>query len=198
MVDRASPVRCLTTDQLTQIWRSGSKASESWSQIGSPGGYQENFISWGPGTDTETFAWFTFAVNHVKGITRDYNNTLHKEAATVRAVAGYEGAIGYADYPYYRRDRSSSVRLVALDSGDGCVTPSPRTIASDAFRPLARRLFLYVSTPALGRPEVQAFLRFCLDHAAVLARQAGFVALTPAQLAASRANLRRLIASASG
>jgi phosphate transport system substrate-binding protein len=196
MVNPKNPIKCLTTDQLRQIWRGGSKVGENWSQLGgiSPT-FNESFISWGPGTDTETFAYFTWAVNHVKGITRDYNNTLHKEPATVSAVGAYEGAIGYADYPYYRRD-PSPVRLLALDSGDGCVLPSPRTIASDAFKPLARRLFLYVSSKALGRPEVDAFLRFYLDHAAALARQVDFVALTPAQLAASRRNLEQLIESA--
>jgi phosphate transport system substrate-binding protein len=197
MVNPESPIKCLTTDQLTQIWRGGSKVSERWSQLeGIPPGYDESLIAWGPGTDTETYAYFTWAVNHVKGITRDYNNTLHKEPATVRVVGGFPGAIGYADYPYYRRN-PSSVRLLALDSGDGCVVPSPRTIASDAFRPLARRLFLYVSANALGRPEVDAFLRFYLERAAALARQVGFVALTPAQLAESRRNLERLIARAS-
>jgi len=198
MVNHESPIRCLTTDQVTQIWRRGSKVSERWSQVGGiVPAYHEDLIAWGPGIDTETFAYFTWAVNHVKGITRDYNNTLHKEPGTVRAVAGYPGAIGYADYPYYRRD-PSSVRLLAIDSGDGCVLPSPRTIGSDAFRPLARRLFLYVSARALGRPEVSAFLRFSLAHAPALAQQAGFVALTPAQLAASRKNLARLIARAGG
>lgn len=198
MVNPSNPVRCLTTDQLAQIWRGNSNVTERWSQVGGVvPRYDEQFIAWGPGTDTETFAYFTFAVNRERGVTRDYNNALHVNSSTVASVATSPGALGYAAWPLYRR-AAAPVRLLAVDSGDGCVRPSPRTIADGSFRPFSRRLFVYVSSKALRRPEVVAFLRSYIEHAAAAAGRAGFVPLTPAQLARSRADLERRIARASG
>lgn len=196
VVNRANPIRCLTTDQLAQIWRGNSGVTNHWSQIdGITPPYDEEFTAWGTGTDTETFAWFTWAVNRERGITRDYNNTLHLEVRPLDIAGGDAGILGYAGYRYYRT-HPNEAKLLAVDSGDGCVKPSPKTIADGSFRPLARRLFLYVSSSALADPAVDAFLRFYLQQSATAARRVGFVALTPDQLAASTANLGRLIAQA--
>jgi len=197
VVNRGNPVRCLTTDQLAQIWRGNSNVTERWSQIGGlTPPYDEELVAWGPGIDTETFAFFTLAVNRERDVTRDYNNALHRNGNALRNVGGSPGAIGYAAWALYRRD-VAPVRLLAVDSGDGCVRPSPRTIADGSYRPFSRRLFVYVSADALARPEVQAFLRSYLRQAQSVARRAGFVPLTGDQLAASKANLERLIARAS-
>lgn len=197
MVNRRNPIRCLTTDQLTQIWRGNSNVTDHWTQVGGVvPTYDEEFVAWGPGIDTETFSYFTWAVNRERGITRDYNNALHRNGHTLRAVGEIPGALGYADYRLYRRS-APDVRLLAVDSGDGCVAPSPRTIADGSYRPFAHRLFVYVATDALARRAVGAFLRAYLQRARTAARRVGFVALTPRQLAVSRANLERQIARAS-
>jgi phosphate transport system substrate-binding protein len=196
VVDPTNPVRCLTTEQLSQIWQSNSEVIDNWRQVDdldppSDGG----FIAFGPGTDTETFAWFTKAVNGVEGMTRDYNNVLHKSYLTIKFVAGNPGALGYVEYSLYKR-HADLVRAIAVDSGDGCVAPSPETIADGTFRPLARRLFVSTSAKALARPATEAFLRYYLDNVESVAPRAGFVALTDEQLGESRSSLERLIADA--
>jgi phosphate transport system substrate-binding protein len=196
MLNHSNPIRCLTTDQLMQIWRGNSNVTERWSQVdGTNRPFNAELIAWGPGTETETFAFFTWAVNREQGITRDYNNALEVNTRTLGSVESTLGAIGYTAYALYRR-KPVDVKLLAVDSGDGCVAPSPRTIADGTYRPFSRRLFLYVSARALARPEVSAFLRAYLDQAGPVARKAGFVPLTGAQLAASRRNLEQLVAAA--
>ena len=193
-VDPMSPIRCLTTEQLRQIWHGNSEVTEHWRQVdGVQPGYDGQLIAWGPGTETETFDFFTKAVNGAKGETRDYNNSLQREAYTIEAVSDLQGAIGYARYGLYKRN-SDAVNTLAVDSGDGCVAPSPETIADGTFRPFSRRLLVYPSTKALARPEMEAFLRFYLDNVETMAPQAGFIALTDEQLDASKAELDRLAA----
>ncbi len=197
-VNPRNPVSCLTTDQLRQIWRGNSEVTDHWDQIGGAlPRYDEPLIAWGPGIDTETFFFFTWAVNRERGVTRDYNNSLHKNRYTIAQVSTSPGAIGYAAHALHERVPDPT-KLLAVDNGDGCVSPSPRTIADGSYRPFSRRLFLYVSTAALARPEVAGFLRAYLDEIGPVAKRAGFVPLTGAQLAESRRNLARAVAAARG
>jgi phosphate transport system substrate-binding protein len=196
MVNPKDPIRCLTTRQLTQIWHRNSEVTSGWSQVdGLDPPFDGPMTAWGPGTDTEPFAFFNTAVNGRIGSYRDYNNTLHREGAVVEAIAHTPGLLGYADYRFYA-PRARSVRAIAVDSGDGCVAPGPETIADGSFRPLSRRLFVHPSARALARPAMAAFMRFYLDRVREVAPRVGFIAPTDAQLEASRARLERSIAAA--
>lgn len=190
------PVRCLTTRQLAQIWHGNSEVTDSWSQIDDlRPAWDGNLNAWGPGTDTEEFAFFTKAVNHRQGETRDYNNVLHRRAFTISGVTDETGNLGYAEYGLYKRN-ANVVKALEVDSGNGCVAPAPQTIADGSFRPLSRRLSVSLSADALARPATKAFLRYYLDNVVTVAPQAGFVALTGKQLADSRARLTRLLSNA--
>lgn len=196
-VNRGNPVSCITTAQLFQIWRGGSDVTESWKQVaGLEPRYSGQFVPWGPGTETETFASFNEAVTaaHRAGY-RDYNNEFENESAVVAGIAGEQGANGYVDYPAFRR-HPETVKALEIDSGSGCVAPTPQTIADGTFRPLARRLFVYVSTRAFARPAMDAFLRFYLDNIEKIAPEVGLVPLTPGQVHASKAEVERLAAGA--
>jgi len=197
MVHRTNPVRCLTTTQLRQIWHGNSEVTERWSQVDDlDPPYDGDLTAWGTGTDTETFAFFTKAVNHNEGETRDYNNSLHREALPVEMIAGTVGFFGYAGYRYYAA-RARTVKAIAVDSGEGCVAPSPETIANGSFRPLSRRLFVSLPAADLARPTMKAFLQFYLDNAQDVASEVGFVPLTDEQLAETETRLERLVAKAS-
>jgi len=198
VVARAVPVSCLTTAQLRQIWHGDSEVTDSWSQIDDlDPPWDGSLNAWGPGTDTEEFAFFTKAVNGNEGETRDYNNTLHRPRYTIRGVIGQPGNLGYDEYGRYARSKDP-VKALEVDSGDGCVAPTPKTIADGTFRPLSRRLSVYPSADALARPALKAFLQFYLDNVERVAPQVGFVPLTDEQLADSRSRLERLAAEADG
>jgi phosphate transport system substrate-binding protein len=192
------PVRCLTTVQLEQIWHGNSEVTHTWSQVDDlDPPWDGNLNAWGPGTDTEEFAFFTKAVNDNEGETRDYNNTLHRPENTIPGVIGQPGNLGYEEYGRYETSKDP-VKALQVDSGDGCIAPTPETIADGTFRPLSRRLFVYPTADALKRPATKAFLQFYLDNVETVAPEVGFVPLTDEQLEDSKARLERLAAEAKG
>ena len=194
VVNPENPIRCLTTDQLSQIWGPDSSV-ENWSEVrGTDPSYDAELVAFGPGTDSGTFDYFTESVNGEEGAQRtDYNNVGEDDNQTVTGVGGAPGGIGYFGYSFYE-ENSDTVKALEIDGGDGCVAPSPETVADGTYRPLARGLFIYPSARALARPEVDAFLKFYLDNIETVAPEVGFIALTDEQLTESQANLDSLIA----
>ncbi|MBS1868633.1 MAG: substrate-binding domain-containing protein [Actinobacteria bacterium] len=198
IIARQVPIRCLTTAQLTQIWHRDSRVTGSWSQVdGLRPPFDGPMTAWGPGTDTEQFAFFNEAVNGRRDSYRDYNNMLHVPENVIPGVANTPGNLGYTEYALYLEHRRE-VRGLALDSGAGCVAPTPSAIAANRYRPLSRRLLLYPTARALRRPALAAFLRYYLDHVQELAPQLGFVAPTDAQLDDARARLEQMLRRPAG
>ncbi len=54
------------------------------------------------------------------------------------------------------------------------------TINNGTYTPLSRPVFIYIRSQAKERPEVDAFVRFYLEHAKTLAADVGYVALPDA------------------
>ena len=73
----------------------------------------------------------------------------------VQGISGDRNALGYFGYAYYA-ENADKLKLVAVDNGDGCVTPTPDTILSGEYKPLTRPLFIYVNKKSLERPEVRS------------------------------------------
>ena len=174
-------IDCITTDQLAAIWRPGSKI-ENWSQV--PGGkYPDVPLKLaGPGTDSGTFDYFTEEINGEEGASRTDYTASEDDNVIVRAVEGDKGALGYFGYSYYEQNQDT-LKALAIDSGEGCVEPSPEAAQAGDYRPLSRPLFIYVKNEALQRPEVEEFVRFYLDNATEVADTAQLIALTDEQLA---------------
>jgi phosphate transport system substrate-binding protein len=68
---------------------------------------------------------------------------------------------------------------IAVDNGNGCVTPSRETINDGTYAPLSRPMFIYPKKSAMERPEVRAFVEFYLKNAAQLVPEVGYVELKP-------------------
>lgn len=79
----------------------------------------------------------------------------------------------------------------------GCIKPTPETIASGAYTPLSRPLFLYVNRKSLSRPEVAAFLRFYLGDAQATVPEVGYIRLPEDVLKASQAAVEQHAAAES-
>jgi phosphate transport system substrate-binding protein len=77
----------------------------------------------------------------------------------VDGVANDPDALGYFGYSYYLAHKAA-LKLIAIDSGSGCVAPSTATIAEDQYQPLTRPIFIYASKASLARPEVTALAQF--------------------------------------
>jgi phosphate transport system substrate-binding protein len=170
--------KCLTTDELKKIWDKGSKV-DNWSQVRS-GFPDEKLKLFGPGTDSGTFDFFTEEINGEKGQSRSDYSPSEDDNVTVQGVAGGKGNSGYFGLSY-AEENTDKVKIVQVDGGDGCVTPSSETVQDGSYKPLSRPLFIYPSTAALKRPEVDAFVKFYVDNYDQIAQQAKLVPMTTEQ-----------------
>ncbi len=162
---------CLTTDELHQIWKPDSEIT-NWNQV-DPSYPNQEIVLYGPDADSGTFGYFTEEINGDTGIIRDDFFPAVDDNVLVQGIAGDRGALGYA---YYVAN-TDKLKLVGVDSGDGCVEPREETINNGNDSPLSRPLFIYVSVDALEREEVRAFVDFYLRNAADLAASVGYVGL---------------------
>ena len=100
----------------------------------------------------------------------------------IQGVAGSPSSLGWVGYAYYL-ENTDRVKALGVNGGetpgqDGCVEPTPESIADGSY-PLARPLFIYVNADeAASRPELTAFVDYYLsDEGLESVTAAGFVAL---------------------
>ena len=168
---------CMTTAELKKLWEPGSTVSK-WSEIRSEWPDDEIRL-YGPDTDSGTFDYFTDAINGEEDASRpDYTQSAD-DNVLVQGIAGDKNSLGYFGYAYYI-ENTDKLKLVAVDSGGGCIEPSDSSINDGSYSPLSRPLFIYVNTASLERPEVKALVTFYLENAPELAAEVGYVALPQA------------------
>ena len=165
---------CLTTHELHEIWKPDSEVS-NWNQIRSEFPNEE-IVLYSPDADSGTFDYFTEEINADTGIIRDDFFPAVDDNVLVQGIAGDRGALGYFGYAYYVAN-TDKLKLVGVDSGDGCVEPSEETINNGNYSPLSRPLFIYVNIDSLQREEVRALVDFYLRNAADVAASVGYVGL---------------------
>jgi phosphate transport system substrate-binding protein len=171
-------VKCLTTDQLKELWSQGSKVN-SLSQL-DPSLPDAELSLFGPGTDSGTFEFFTEEINGEEGNTRKDYQPSEDDNVLVQGVSGESGGLGYFGFSYYEQNQDS-LNLVGVDAGDGCVTPSQETIASGEYKPLSRPIFMYPSQEALRRPEVKAFMDYVVENYETISEASAIVPMSQAQ-----------------
>lgn len=168
---------CLTVAELKKIWEPGSKVTK-WSDVRA--GFPAQPIKlYGPGTASGTFDYFTEEITGATGASRPDYTASEDDNVLVQGVEGDRYSLGYFGYAYYVENQGR-LKLLGVDAGAGCVTPTQETVKSLQYKPLSRPLFIYVSNKALARPEVGAFTRFYVEHAAELVPQVGYIPLDAA------------------
>jgi phosphate transport system substrate-binding protein len=182
----ALEVECLTTDQLKEIWESGSKVS---SLAGVDSSLPDTELSlYGPGTDSGTFEFFTETINGEEGNTRKDYQPSEDDNVLVQGVEGDEGGLAYFGHSYAEQNKDK-LNVVQVDGGEGCVEPTVETIQSGEYAPLSRPLFMYPSDQALQKPQVQAFMDFVLENADAIAETALIVPADQAAIDKSKTAL---------
>ena len=169
-------VDCLTTDQLAQIWGPGSTV-RNWNEV-DPSFPNETIALFGPGTDSGTFDYFTEVINGEEAASRTDYTPSEDDNVIVQGVSGSRGGLGYFGFTYFE-ENSDKLKAVAIDSGEGCVVPTAETAQDGTYSPLARPLFVYVSTEALQRPVVADFFKYYVDNDAGIAQAALYIPLSP-------------------
>ncbi len=165
-------VECLTVDELRRVWEPGSTV-KTWQDI-RPEWPDNKLRLYGPDTDSGTFDYFTeVIVGEARASRADYTASAD-DNVLVQGIGGDRSAMGYFGYAYYAENRDK-LKLVAVDSGDGCVLPTDESIESGEYKPLARPMFIYVSVESLERPEIKSFLEFYMENGTQLVREVGYI-----------------------
>ena len=174
---------CLTVAELKRVWDRGSNVN-SWNDI--RGSFPNVPLKlFGPGTDSGTFEFFTEKVNGRARQSRSDYSASENDNVLVSGVAGERGAMGYFGLSYYLANRSR-LKVLQVDGGSGCRTPSVGTVQSRAYRPLSRGLFVYAKKKSFKRDVVAAFIRHMIVNEKAIAQRARIVPLTKAQLRKAR------------
>ncbi len=174
-------VECLTTDELKKIWSPKSPV-DNWKEVRSEFP-SEPMRFFSPGTDSGTFDYFTDEINGEEGASRnDKLVTFSEDDNTlVTGVAGFKGSLGYFGFAYYTQN-TDKLKILGVDSGSGCITPSDSTVKDGTYKPLSRPLFIYTKKTALSRPEVKAFLLYYMKNVNSLVGDVGYTPISDSVL----------------
>ena len=181
-------VDCLTVEELNAIWMPESTIN-NWSQVRT-GFPDQKMRLYGPDSDSGTFDYFTEEVNDEVQASRSDYTASADDNVLVQGIAGDKGSLGYFGYAYYQENKDK-LKLLAVDSGSGCVQPNLQTIPSGEYSPLSRPLFIYVNEKSYQRPEVKTFVDFYMDKGPDLTNEVGYVASQDAVYADNRDRLKK-------
>ena len=184
-------VNCLTIAELKRMWEPAAQEKVThWNQIRSSFANRPMLL-YGPGRDSGTFDYFTLAIVGAEGESRSDYTASEDDEVLVDGVSAHTYGVGYFGYAYYLGNRDR-LKTVAVDSGYGCVSPSPQTVADSSYQPLLRPIFIYIKQSAASRPEVKAFTDFYLDpENANLVMQVGYVPLPTLTLRSAQSRFNR-------
>ncbi len=167
---------CVTVGELKRLWAPPSQGRlRQWNEL-RPDWPEKPITLFGPGKDSGTFDYFTRAIVGKEGDGRDDFNASEDDYLLAQGVARDPFSLGFFGYAYYQEYRDR-LRLVAIDAGAGCVSPSEQTIARGSYRPLSRPVFIYVRLASLERASVRDFVRLYLERVPLTAPKLGYVAL---------------------
>ena len=167
-------VDCLTTQELNKIWAPDSKI-RNWSEIRD--GFPDQALRlYGPGTDSGTFDYFTDTINGEEGASRADYTPSEDDNVLVQGISGDKGALGYFGYAYYIPNQDK-LKLVSVDGGTGCVSPTTTTINDGTYSPLSRPLLIYVNKTHLTKQIVKEFVTYYLKNAGKYSEEVGYVPL---------------------
>jgi phosphate transport system substrate-binding protein len=186
---------CLTVAELKKIWDRGSRVN-SWNEVRSS--FPDVRLSlYGAGTDSGTFDFFTEVINGRLRQSRSDYTASEDDNVTVSGVQGNRGGMGYLGYSYYIENKSK-LKVLRVDGGSGCVTPSIANVQNRTYKPLARPLYVYVKRDSFRRPVVAAFMRYTILNEKRIAQRARFISLTKKQLAKAKRQYNTAIRNRSG
>jgi phosphate transport system substrate-binding protein len=184
----------LTVDELKAMWAPEAQDKvKTWKQI-RPAFPDSPLHLFGPGVDSGTYDYFTQAIVGKEHSSRGDFTSSEDDNILVQGVSTDAGALGFFGFAYYAGN-ADKLKLVPIDDGKpdngaGPIAPSEATVNDGTYQPLSRPIFVYVSTKALARPEVAAYLDFYLsDAGTALVKEVGYVALPAKVTELARARL---------
>lgn len=170
-----------TVAELKKIWEPAAQGKVMrWNQV-NPTWPDQPIKLFGAGSDSGTFDYFTEAiVGKAKSSRGDYTAS-EDDNVLVQGVSGDVNAIGYFGYAYFAENTSKLKALPIVEKeGKAAVSPSPETVISGTYQPLARPIFIYLNVKSLAKPEVKKFIDFYMAQGAKMAKEVKYVPLPAA------------------
>lgn len=178
---KADWVESMTVDELKKLWAPEAQGKITrWNQVRT--GWPDREIHlFGPGVDSGTYDYFTQATVGEEHSSRGDFTSSEDDNVLVQGIATDETALGFFGLAYYT-ENAGKLKVVPIDdgkadNGDGPVAPSLDTVANGTYQPLSRPLFIYISTKAAERPEIQKFVGFFLTKGPALVEEVGYIPL---------------------
>jgi phosphate transport system substrate-binding protein len=208
MVNSASAIDCLTTADLYAIFGPQSQGINSTGdanalskKAGGAGTMPDQPLEiTAPGEESGTYDAFLdlagiedtaiaqgVAEDKAAALRADYQSSAN-DNVIIQAMEGSPNAIGFVGFAF-AQEAGDQIKEVAIDAGDGCVSPNADTIA-DASYPLSRSLFIYPNIDtASTNTAVKAFVDYYLTEDGLVesVEEAGYVALPADRQDATRA-----------
>ena len=184
-------VECLSFEQLFDMIGPNGEGTNTWAEA-SPGLPDASLDIFGPGEESGTFDSFVEIVLEdlaeeagVDATTRTDYNPSGDDNVILQGIQSSDTSLGWVGFAF--AVNASDVALVPIDGGDGCVTPTADTIASNEY-PISRDLWIYVNADkAAANPAVAAYVDYYVNEGLALAvSDVGYVALTEASQTATQ------------
>ena len=165
-----------TVEELEKIWSPDAQGKVMyWNQV-REGWPNEELRLFGPVTASGTYDYFAEAVCGKKVGTRGDYTASEDDHVLVQGIATDKSALGFFGLAYYEENKDK-LRLVGVDNGNGVVIPTMETVSNGTYAPLSRPIFIYVSSEAAKKEEVNTFVNFYLESAASLVSEVGYIPL---------------------
>jgi phosphate transport system substrate-binding protein len=146
----------------------------------------------GPGEESGTFASF------VELVIEEFNEDRGQDATTrpdyqssaddnviIQGIQGSDTSFGWVGFAF--ANETEGVKVLEVDGGDGCVAPTPETIADNSY-PVSRPLFIYVNkAKAEENAALAAWVDYYLNDAISSVSEVGYVDLAAEDLDATKA-----------
>jgi phosphate transport system substrate-binding protein len=172
----------ITVEELKKLWAPEAQGKVTrWNQVRASWPDREIHL-FGAGVDSGTYDYFTEAIVGKEGASRGDFTSSEDDNVLVQGIANDELALGFMGLAYFEQN-SGKLKLTGVDdgkkeNGDGAIQPTAETVRNSTYQPLSRPLFIYVSSKAAERPEIQAFVNSYFSSVD-LVREVGYIELTP-------------------
>ncbi len=173
-----SAVTCLTKADLYALFGPESQGFVNWSdanmldtELGGKGAFPNAPLDiTAPGEESGTYdSFIELALKDIADqrsqpddvLRPDYQSSPN-DNVIIQAMEGSPSSLGFVGFAFADQNKDR-VKEIAVDGGNGCVTPSQGAIADGSY-PLSRSLFIYVNTDkAASNPALKAFVDYYLS-----------------------------------